>query len=105
MPPRWLPRVLTRIRNLAAEGSVRFTYKALRELAELAMGLDEEDGCDMLAELTVDDFAQRLVSARTGEWMYVFKPIVASTQLYVKVVIRANCVVISLHEDEVPDGR
>ena len=33
--PRWLPSILERIRRHAAAGSVRFTLKSLRELAEL----------------------------------------------------------------------
>ncbi len=41
--PRWLPVVLHRIHELAASGRVRFTLKALRELALLDVGLDEVD--------------------------------------------------------------
>lgn len=103
MPPRWLPKVLTRLRTLAEAGRVRFTFKALRELAQLGLGLDEGDACDILAGLTPTDFAQRLLSEQTAEWMYVFKPVVAATRLYLKVVVRNDCVIISLHEDEAND--
>ena len=103
MPPRWLPRILTRIRVLAEAGRVRLTYKAMRELAQLGLGLDEDDACDILAGLCASDFAERIMSEHTGEWMYVFKPIVAATTLYLKVVIRNDCIVISMHEDEVSD--
>jgi len=41
--PRWLPRVLRHIRELAAAREVLFTLKARRELAALGIGLDEED--------------------------------------------------------------
>jgi len=56
--------------------------------------------CDVLAALTVDDFAVRLESEATGEWMYVFKPAVAGTIAYLKLVVRAACAVVSFHEDE-----
>src|SRR5579872_1681404 len=98
--PRWLSKVLTRIRVLAAARDVRFTLKALRELASLELGLDEEDACEVLVELTAEDSAGRVTSATTGEWMYLFKPQVSETILYVKVILRNNCVVVSFHEDE-----
>jgi hypothetical protein len=50
--------------------------------------------------LTTDDSAGRLESAATGEWMYLFKPRLAGMVLYVKLIVRSNCVVISFHEDE-----
>jgi hypothetical protein len=98
--PRWLSKVLTRVRALAATRNVRFTLKALRELASLEFGLDEEDACEVLAELTAMDSAGRVASAATGEWMYLFKPQVSGTILYVKLILRNDCVVISFHEDE-----
>lgn len=82
---------------------MRFTLKALRELVGLGLGLDEEDASDILAMLTPEDFAARIASEHTGEWMYVFKPVVAATTLYLKVIIRNDCIVISMHEDEVSD--
>jgi hypothetical protein len=48
----------------------------------------------------MNDVVGRLVSNRTGEWMYVFNPSIGGTDLYVKVVLRRNCVVISFHEQE-----
>ena len=100
MRRRWLPAVLARIRELAARRKVRFTMKALRELAALGMGLDEEDACDVLANLAAGDYVERLVSKKTGEWMYVFKPAVGEVVLYVKLIPRRDCVVISFHEEE-----
>jgi hypothetical protein len=98
MLDRWLTSALRRIKDLAIARKVAFTLKALRELAEL--GLDEEDACDVLASLSAADCAGRKRSATTGEWMYVFKPDVAGSVLYVKVILRSNCVLISFHEDE-----
>jgi hypothetical protein len=96
--PRWLPKVLSRVRRLAVERRVRFTLKALRELAALDVGFDESDACDVLKTLGTADFRARLVSEATGEWMYVFVPRIAGARLYLKLVLRADCVVVSFHE-------
>jgi len=32
--------------------------------------------------------------------MYLFKPELAGTVLYVKLILRSDCVVVSFHEDE-----
>ncbi len=97
--PRWLPRVLTRIRSLAADRRVSFTLKARRELAELGTGLDEEDACELLAALTAQDSVGRLRSSASGEWMYIFKPGLDDKVLYLKVILRGDCIVVSFHED------
>jgi hypothetical protein len=96
--PRWLPKVLKRIRELAAAGEIRLTYKAEREA--LLLGLSPEDVRDVLTGLGVQDAAGRLASETTGEWMYVFKPEIGGQIIYVKLVLREDCVVVSLHEDE-----
>lgn len=97
--PRWLPGIIDRIRQLAQEGQVRFTLKAVRELAQLELGLDETDACEILEGLKNSDFRSRIVSTITPEYLYVFVPKVAGVEIYLKVVLRANCVVISFHED------
>ena len=97
---RWLPRILARICELAAARHVAFTLKSRRELASLGFGLDEEDACNILENLSARDSAGRLESKATGEWMYVFKPLLAGTVLYVKIILRNECIVISFHEDE-----
>src|SRR5437016_11511720 len=96
--PDWLTKTLSRIRDLALSRRVWFTLKAIRELAEL--GLDEEDACDVLTGLTAADSAGRRESATGGEWMYIFKPEIVGTVIYVKLILREDCVVISFHEDE-----
>jgi hypothetical protein len=101
--PRWLPRLLGRIRELAADRRVSFTLKALRELAELGSGFDPDDACDVLASLEEADFHVRIESERTGEWLYVFKPTVAEMLLYLKVAVRATCIVVSFHEEGLED--
>ena len=102
--PRWLKGVLTRIHELAATRDVRFTHKALRELASLVLGLDEDDCCEVLQNLSASDFSDRIESELTGEWMYVFKPRVAGTGLYVKLILRSDCVIVSFHEEDTEDG-
>ncbi len=97
--PRWLPRVLARIHRLAVAGKVQFTEKALRELETLDLGLNEHDGTDVVLGLTARECAGRLFSPETAEWLYVFKPPIAGSGLYVKLVLRAYCVVISFHEE------
>ncbi len=53
--------------------------------------------------LTAKDSAGRLVSAQTGEWLYVFKRAVGETTVYLKLVLRTHCVVVSFHEEESGD--
>jgi hypothetical protein len=100
MPPRWLSGVLARIHELAAHRRVHFTLKALQELAGLDIGLDGEDACDVLGKLKASEFLERLRSRSTGEAMYVFRPDVGGSPIYVKMILRMNCVVISFHEDK-----
>ena len=102
--PRWLPRALKRIRELAAERRVSFTLKARREMAALEPGLNEEDACGVLTRLEMGESAGRQMSDSTGEWMYLFKPHVSGEVLDIKVILRNGCIVVSFHEDE-EDGR
>src|SRR5512140_925224 len=96
--PRWLAHVLRRIHELAAAGEIRLTHKAVREA--LALDLAPEDVRDVLGRLGAEDWAGRLPSETTGEWMVVFKPWVGRLVIYLKVVLREDCVVVSFHEDE-----
>jgi hypothetical protein len=95
---RWIGKVLRRIADFASARKVSFTLKALQEMAGLSV--DEEDACEVLAELTAEDCLGRQRSKKTGEWMYAFKPEFQGVELYVKVVLRESCVLISFHEDE-----
>lgn len=88
MPPRWLLRVLSEIRRLAADERVHFTAKALEELGRLLLNLEPAD------------FAARIRSRRAPGWMYVFLPEVAGIRIYLKIVLAGDCRVISFHEDE-----
>jgi len=99
--PRWLTTALARIRKLAAEGKVRLTLKALRELS--ALGLDVDDAVEVIASLRAADSAGRIVSEGTGEWLYVFKPRVGGTAVYLKLTVRTDCIVVSFHVDQEDD--
>ena len=56
--PRWLPRALARIHQLAAEGKVQLTEKAFEELRALPLGISTEDAYQMLENLTASGFAR-----------------------------------------------
>jgi len=100
---RWLAKALTRIHQCAAERSIRLTGKAVRELGALGLGLDPEDVRDVLRALTAADSAGRLVAEATGEWMYLFTVHLGEVPVYVKLVLRTDCVVVSFHEDQGDD--
>ncbi len=74
--------------------------KALEEIEALEPELAEEDVYAVVARLERRDFTGRFVSKRTDEWMYVFKPLVEEQVIYVKLVLRNDCVLISFHEDD-----
>ena len=95
---RWLPKVLKRIHDLAAASKVRLTYKAEREA--LTLGFAPEDVRDVVTGLSAEDSAGRLASQASGEWMYVWKAPLLDADLYVKLILRNDCVVVSFHEDE-----
>jgi hypothetical protein len=96
--PSWLSGVLHRIHKLARADNVRLTVKALAEVRGLGLGV--ADVIDVLIALTPNDSRGRVRSSVSSEWLYVFKPTVAETVLYVKVVLRNDCVVVSFHRDE-----
>jgi hypothetical protein len=60
--------------------------------------LDEEDALEILRRLRGADSAGRLRSEHTGEWLYVFLPRVAGETLYVKLLLRDDCLIVSFHE-------
>jgi Asp-tRNA(Asn)/Glu-tRNA(Gln) amidotransferase B subunit len=91
--------ILQLIQSFAKDGKVSFTYKAVREIAMLEIGLDETDVCEILKDIETSDFFEKIKSKTTDEWMYVFKVTVAVTLVYLKLILRDNCIVISCHED------
>ena len=80
--------MLAEIHRLVARRLVRFTFKASEELGELV--LDEKDALQILAGLSVADVVGRIESERTPEWLYVFKPEVGGSLLYVKLIVRSS---------------
>jgi MqsR (Motility quorum-sensing regulator) toxin of toxin-antitoxin system len=94
---RWLWRVLPRVHELAEQGRIRFTNKALDELSDL--GLDLIDASEILCALTTRECVERIRSEHTDKWLYTFRPKVCGCDLYVKLLIRRECVIVSFHED------
>jgi|GEM_PF-2131135 len=97
---KWFPGVLKTIQRLAEAKKVVFTHKVTLEVSHLGMGIDFDDVCDILSSLKASDFWERLKSKQTQEWLYVFKPDIGGTIIYIKVLVRTECVVISFHEDD-----
>ena len=104
----WKESAVAAIRSLATEYRIIITEKAFQELRDLRSWhldqpdipeLDEEDVRDLLMALQPKHLVQRVASVHTGEPLYVFKPEFADTVVYLKVAVRDDCVVISLHED------
>ncbi len=66
----------------------------------LDLDLDEDDVCDVLSSLEQRHSRGRRCSARSGEWLYVFKPEVGGTVVYAKLILRTDCILVSFHEDD-----
>jgi hypothetical protein len=92
-------RTLRRLHELVSLDRVVLTQKALEELDELPELFERSDVLAVLANLTREDCAQRTVSKRTQEWLYIFKASRLGLHLYIKVVLREDCMVIPFHED------
>lgn len=97
---RWLSKILATVHDLAAVRKFRLTAKADRELATFGAGLDPEDVRDLVLGLTLRDLVDRRASKTTREWMYVFRPHVGNEVMYLKLILRGECVIVSFHEDE-----
>ena len=82
---------------LAAAGRLRFTATARAEANEL--GLSHEDVALLLCHVTPHDRPTRLRSLSSHDRLYSFSPALPGLRLYLKIAIRADCVVISCHED------
>jgi hypothetical protein len=92
----WIPKVVARVRELAALGQVQLTYKALIEAAEL--GCDASDVVAVLRALEAGDSAGRIRSTVTREW-HLWKPEMGGVVVYLKLAVRDDCIVVSFHED------
>ena len=100
--PRSVRTIIAQVHECVARGAVRITLKAQDEMNLLEPLADFEDVLDVLDGLTPNDWERKLVSFESGEAMHVFKPSTVFGVLYVKIVIRAGCIVVSFHEDREP---
>lgn len=65
-------------------------------MAELELSID--DALDALAAISVEQLDRRVPSDQSGEWLYIFDvegP--DEVALYVKVLLRNGCLVVSFH--------
>jgi hypothetical protein len=98
--PRWLGDVLRAIHGHARTSSVRLTYKALLEMAELDPSATPEDALDLLVGLNRSGFRYRVRSAKTGDWLYVFRTAWCGERIYLKLLLRADCTIVSFHPED-----
>lgn len=77
----------------------RTALERIEELAALEPPAHPDDVTETLEQLEPEDWVGRLISKPTGEPMYVSKPLTLFGLLYVKVVLRNDCVVVSFHEE------
>lgn len=98
--PRWSSRILARVHLLAAEGRVLMTRKAVQELEDLDVSLQQEDVGEVLLALRPEEAVERLRSEHDGAWLYVFRVEVEGLAVYLKFAVYEDCVVISFHEYE-----
>ncbi len=100
MTLRKLRVALRRIHLLASRRAVQMTLKAQEEMSALTPAADIDDVLDVLLALGEEDWSGRITSVATGEDMFVFHPWTSHGLLYVKVLLRRTCVVVSFHEEE-----
>ncbi len=98
-PSKHIENVIDQIKLLALAGRVIFTAKALYELESMDIGLDSTDVCLLLTTLEKNDFHDRILSKITDEYLYVFIVRISNIEVYLKIMIRQSCVIISFHEN------
>jgi hypothetical protein len=97
--PRHARIAIRRIRELAEQRAIRITRKAQEEMAALDPAADIDDVLEVLVALAPEDWVCRLISHVTSEALHVFKPMTPFGLLYVKVIVRKDCIVVSFHEE------
>ncbi len=90
-------RAARRLGRYLKSGRVRFTDKALVEIATLR--IQPADALEVLSGLGPDDFDTLIRSTVTGEALHVFRWEVQGLALYIKLALRGVLVVISFHEE------
>jgi hypothetical protein len=85
---------------MATTGQVRFTTKAKDEIGCLGAPFDRDACLQVLLSLRPDDFRQRVWSDQSCESLYVFRAWAHGVNLYVTLVLRHECFVISFHAEE-----
>lgn len=96
---RWKTTVMARIHELAQQGRILVTRKAVQELEDLDVSLQPSDLAEVILTLRAAGLVERLRSDHDNDqWLYVFNPQVEGISIYLKVAVHEDCVVISFHE-------
>lgn len=106
--PRWLGEVLKAVHRNVRRGTVQVTLKALQEMAALEPSISPAEACQLLEGLDRASFRRRLRSIRSGEWLYVFRTAWCAERVYIKLLLRSGCTIVSFHpeasDDEFEEG-
>lgn len=88
---------LSTVKNLVAEGRVRSTESARQ--GATAMGIDFDGMCGILNELTTADFDKSMTThADHTVWQDVYKPSTPQGDLYVKLTVIDDVLIVSFKE-------
>lgn len=68
------------------------------------MGLTEPAAFEIVQSLTARNLVARITSETSGEELHVFKTLFDDLLVYIKIAFRAECIVISIHEDNGESG-
>jgi hypothetical protein len=79
------------------------TYKALLEMAALEPEVSPDEVRQLLEGLNRSSFRHRVRSARSGEWLYVFRATWCGEHVYIKLLLRADCTIVSFHPEASDD--
>jgi hypothetical protein len=88
---------LSRIKELAESGSVRVVATAMRDA--LHIGFDRQDIIDVIVALDRTDFYKSMTAYHDHTcWHDVYRPITDAGELYVKLILQDNVLVVSFKE-------
>src|SRR5690242_16470901 len=87
-----------KLRHLQAAARFPLPIRLLESSPSFIL-VDETDVCHLLLDLKISDFKERKHSNITDEWLYIFLISVEDCQIYLKLILRNNCLIISFHED------
>ena len=88
---------LARIKKLAQFGSVEVTVTAMQDAQ--SFGFELQDIVDVIAALSRDDFYKSMTAYHENQcWHDVYRPKAEAGQLYIKLILQDNVLVVSFKE-------